>query len=246
MVKSSETELAAKPAERVSTEKAEQTRQTIFLAALQLFREQGFDRTTMQDIAVRAGVVKSAAYYYFPSKDAIIAAYYETVQTEQERLCAEAFAAMGKLQPRLKIAMHSKLDLARDDRNLLGVVFRYTGEPQHPLSCLGRGTEEMRRRATDIFRDAIAEEKLPADLRELLPVALWAMQMGLIVMFLYDESPGQKRTRRLADGALELTLKLLGLAKLSVLKPIRKKVLELLRDAALLPETAAGRSASGA
>ncbi len=241
MVNSSEVEGLAfeTAAERSrSTEKAEQTRQTIFQAALELFREQGFDRTTMQEIAIRAGVVKSAAYYYFASKDAIIAAYYETVQTQQERLCAEAFASAKKLQPRLKIAMHSKLDLAKDDRNLLGVVFRYTGEPQHPLSCLGRGTQEIRRRATNIFRDALVEEKLPPDLRELLPIALWAMQMGLMVMFLYDESPGQRRTRKLADGALDLTLKLLGLAKLPVLKPVRKKILELLKDAALLPDPA--------
>ena len=238
MVKSNESGSTPRPpAERtLATDKAEHTRQSIFAAALELFREQGFDATTMQQIAVRAGVVKSAAYYYFPSKDAIIAAYYETVQTAQEHLCAEAFASTRKLQPRLKTAMHSKLDLAKDDRNLLGVVFRYTGEPRHPLSCLGRGTEEIRRRATAIFRDAIAEEKLPADLRELLPMALWALQMGLIVMFLYDESPGQKRTRRLADGALDLTLKLLVLAKLPVLKPIRRKVLELLNEAALLPE----------
>ena len=240
MVKSSEIDIVptTSTAERpMVTDKAEQTRQTIFQAALQLFREQGFDRTTMQEIAVRAGVVKSAAYYYFPSKDAIIAAYYETVQTEQERLCVEAFAATRKLEPRLRLALHSKLDLAKDDRNLLGVVFRYTGEPEHPLSCLGRGTQEIRDRATAIFRDAIAEEKLPPDLRELLPMALWALQMGLIVMFLYDESPGQKRTRKLTDGALDLTLKLLSLAKLPVLKPVRKRVLELLKDAALLPQT---------
>ena len=238
MVKSIENEILAKPAAERATpsEKAGQTRQAIFQAALQLFREGGFDQTTMQDIAARAGVVKSAAYYYFPGKDAIIASYYETVQTEQERLCAEAFASTKKLQPRLSTALHSKLDLAKDDRNLLGVVFRYTGEPHHPLSCLGRGTADIRRRATAVFRDAIAEEKLPPDLRELLPMALWALQMGLIVMFLYDESPGQKRTRKLADGALGLTLKLLGLARLPVLKPIRKKVLELLRDAALLPD----------
>ncbi len=237
MVKSSETEPAAKahPAERVQTAKAEQTRQTIFQSALQLFREQGFDRTTMQEIAARAGAVKSAAYYYFPGKDAIIAAYYETVQTAQERICAEAFAATDKLRPRLRVALHSKLDLAEDDRNLLGVVFRYTGEPQHPLSCLGVGTAEIRRRATGIFRDALQEEKLPPDLRELLPTAFWALQMGLLVMFLYDESPGQRRTRRLADGALDLALKLLALAKLPVLKPVRKRILELLHAADLLP-----------
>ena len=39
----------------------------------------------------------------------------------------------------------------------------------------------------------------------------------------------------MADGALDLTLKLLMLAKLPVLKPVRTKVLGLLREADLLP-----------
>jgi AcrR family transcriptional regulator len=219
-----------------TTDKGEQTRRHIFECALELFREKGFDSTTMQEIATRAEVVKSAAYYYFPSKEAIIQAYYEMVQTEQERLCAGEFAKSKSLKSRLKLAMHSKFDLAKDDRKLLGVVFRYTGEPEHPLSCLGRGTAEIRRRSTQVFREAIAEEKLPRDLQELLPIALWVLQMGLLVMFLYDSSEHQHRTRRMADGALDLTLKLLGLAKLTILKPVRTKILALLREAELLPE----------
>jgi AcrR family transcriptional regulator len=219
------------------TEKAEATRTAIFESALELFREEGFDATTMQEIAVRAGVVKSAAYYYFPGKEAIIAAYYQIVQTRQERICEAAFGKPGKLRERLGVAMLSKLDLAKNDRGLLGLVFRYTGEPEHPLSCLGKGTAAIRARATQVFRDAIAEEKLPPDLRELLPVALWSLQMGLLVMFLYDGSPGQRRTRALANGALDLTLKLLSLAKLPILRPVRTRVLALLKDADLLPSS---------
>jgi hypothetical protein len=48
------------------------------------------------------------------------------------------------------------------------------------------------------------------------------------------DSENQRRTRRMADGALNLTLKLLGLAKLAVLKPIRTRVLLLLRQEDLL------------
>src|SRR6202522_2294752 len=218
-----------------TTNKGGQTQRHIFDCALELFREKGFDATTMQEVASRADVAKSAAYYYFPSKEAIIQAYYEVVQTEQERLCAEVFEQSKDLKTRLAAAMHSKFSLAKDDRRLLGVVFRYTGEPEHPLSCLGQGTADIRRRSTQVFRDAIAGEKLPKNLQELLPVALWALQMGLLVMFLYDSSENQRRTRRMAEGALDLTLKLLGLAKLAVLKPIRTRVLLLLRQADLLP-----------
>jgi AcrR family transcriptional regulator len=216
------------------TNKGEQTQRHIFTCALELFREKGFDATTMQDVAARADVVKSAAYYYFSGKEAIIQAYYEAVQAEQERICDSVFARSSNLKVRLKAAMDTKFDLAQEDRKLLGVVFRYTGEPEHPLSCLGQGTTEIRRRAMAIFRKAIAEERMAKDLEVLLPLALWALQMGLLVMFLYDGSEGQKRTRRLADGALDLTLKLLALAKLPVLKPVRMKVLGLLKEAELV------------
>jgi AcrR family transcriptional regulator len=218
-----------------NTNKGEQTQRHIFNCALELFRESGFDATTMQEVASRADVAKSAAYYYFPSKEAIIQTYYEAVQTEQERMCAAVFEKTNNLKTRLAAAMHSKFDLAKDDRRLLGVVFRYTGEPQHPLSCLGNGTAKIRQRSRAVFQQAIALERLPKDLQQLLPMALWALQMGLLVMFLYDTSVGQARTRRLADGSLGLTLKLLMLAKLPVLKPVRTKVLELLSEAELLP-----------
>lgn len=220
----------------LSTGKAEQTRRLIYDSALELFREKGFDATTMQDVASRAGVAKGAAYYYFPGKEAIIQAYYEAIQSDQERICNEAFAHEKSLRNRLKAVFDSKFDLIGDDRRLLGVVFRYAGEPENPISCLGKGTEDIRNRSMDVFRQALAVEKLPADLVRLLPVALWSLQMGLLVMFLYDNTKRQVRTRRLADGALELSLKFLSLAKLPLLRPVRAKLLGLLTEAQLLPE----------
>ena len=221
----------------LATDKGEQTRRHIFECALELFREKGFDATTMMDVAVRAKVVKSAAYYYFPSKEAIIQAYYEMIQAEQNRLMEEAVGEGDlSLKQRLHVAMHSKFDLAEKDRRLLGVVFRYAGEPQHPLSCLGPATADIRRQAIEVFQLAIKGERLPKDLEELLPLALWALQMGLLVLFLYDETPKQVRTRTLANGALALTVNLLAIAKTPLLRPIRTKILSLLREADLLPE----------
>ena len=62
------------------------------------------------------------------------------------------------------------------------------------------------------------------------------MQMGLLVMFIYDTSRGQQRTRKLAAGSLEFTHRMLSLAKLPVFRPVRTKVLSLLRDAELISE----------
>jgi len=195
----------------VPTTKGEQTRLLIFNTALELFRENGFDATTMQEVAARAGIAKSAAYYYFPSKEAIIQAYYETIENQQEQLCADFFAQTSDLKKRLHTAMLSK------------------------FSCLGKGTEDIRRRATILFEQAASVEKLPKDLQLLLPLALWSLQMGLLVMFLYDNSPNQKRTRALATGSIDFTLKMLTLAKLAVFKPIRARIMLLLTEAQLLP-----------
>jgi AcrR family transcriptional regulator len=54
------------PARRRST-KGEQTRRVIAEAALRLFREHGYEATTMRAIATEAGVATGNAYYYFGS-----------------------------------------------------------------------------------------------------------------------------------------------------------------------------------
>ncbi len=47
------------------------TRQNILDTALDLFIEQGFDKTSLREIAERVGVTKAALYYHFASKDVI-------------------------------------------------------------------------------------------------------------------------------------------------------------------------------
>jgi|SRR5579862_5325361 len=220
-----------------ATEKGEVTRKAIFESALALFRERGFDATTMRDVAAQAGVALGAAYYYFPSKEAIIQAYYGVVQAEHSRRVAEALAGGGmNLRQRLRYVLQTKFDILENDRRLLGVIFRYTGEPDHPLSCLGPATAGTRRESVEVFSRAVGDERLPKDLQLLLPVALWALHMGLLILFIYDESPGQKRTQRVLDGTLDLSMRLLALAKFPMWKPIRSKVLAMLRDNDLLPE----------
>ncbi len=51
--------------------KTEAKRQTILEAAWDLFREKGFEATTMSEIAARAGGSKATVYGYFDSKEAL-------------------------------------------------------------------------------------------------------------------------------------------------------------------------------
>ena len=55
------------------------TREQILDVALDLFVEQGYDHTSLREIAERMGFSKAALYYHFPSKDAILMALHMRV-----------------------------------------------------------------------------------------------------------------------------------------------------------------------
>ena len=67
-------------------------RERIVLAAVDLFTEQGYDATTVAQIAERAGITKSTFFRYFPDKRELLAAGQETLS----RLLAEGIAEAPK------------------------------------------------------------------------------------------------------------------------------------------------------
>jgi AcrR family transcriptional regulator len=78
--------------------KGEQTRRAIAEAALRLFREQGYEATTMRAIAKEAGVATGNAYYYFGSKEELIHEYYARNHAEHAAACrAERLVRLARL-----------------------------------------------------------------------------------------------------------------------------------------------------
>ncbi len=71
-------------------EKRRRRRKEILHAALRAFKERGYHATTLDDIAERIGVRKTALYHYFPDKEAILYECHRESLTELERLMKEA------------------------------------------------------------------------------------------------------------------------------------------------------------
>ena len=61
----------------VSRPPAKQRHAEIIEVALRLFNEQGYDKTSLREIADEIGVTKAALYYHFPSKEDIVRAALE-------------------------------------------------------------------------------------------------------------------------------------------------------------------------
>jgi AcrR family transcriptional regulator len=68
-----------------------ETRQRILDVALDLFVEQGYEKTSLREIAERVGVTKAALYYHFQSKEDIIT----TLHMPVHELMHSAMARMG-------------------------------------------------------------------------------------------------------------------------------------------------------
>ncbi|HXD25952.1 MAG TPA: helix-turn-helix domain-containing protein, partial [Propionibacteriaceae bacterium] len=114
--------------------KAERTRERILDVALDLFRQHGYEATTMRMIANAAGVALGNSYYYFPSKDHLVQAFYERMHTDLVDACRGILDDQVALQARLRLVMRARLDVLRPYHAVSGTLFRTAADPRSPLN----------------------------------------------------------------------------------------------------------------
>lgn len=104
----------------------EELRGRIYTVALRIFREKGFGAATVEEIARSAGVAKGTVFNFFPTKGALLFAYYREIE-------AKFGAAMAKMSP-------------ADPK---AALVRFYGETEMRLRAEGRLVD-------DIFRELAA------------------------------------------------------------------------------------------
>src|SRR5580658_4450504 len=219
----------SKTAARVGT-KSEETRDRILNAALTLFRSKGFEAATMRDVAHQAGVATGAAYYYFPSKDAIVMEFYRRSCAEMQPKIEAALKDVKGLEQRLVELIRVKLAHFSPNRIILRALLRNGADPKHPLSPFSPQTKEIRDIDLAWFRRILVDcgLRIPRDLEPHLPGVLWFFQMGVIFFWVIDESANQTRTERLLDLAAKSVTSLIRVSALPLMRPVRKTAIELI------------------
>ncbi|MGD0910813.1 MAG: TetR family transcriptional regulator [Terracidiphilus sp.] len=211
------------------TPKSEETRARILAAALEVFRERGFEAATMREIAAAAQMAVGAAYYYFDSKDALVMAYYERAQNEMSPLMDAQLASSRTLEQRLRAIIGQKLDYFEPDRKLVSALTAHI-DPAHSLSPFSAATAPIRDSDIAFFARAVYDSglKMPKSIEPHLPRLLWLYQMGIVLFWVYDRSQNQSRTQLLLDKTLTIVLLGLKLAQLPPLRPLFRPAGELL------------------
>lgn len=197
---------ARRPRSAEPERKRDATRAHLLASALALFQERGVEATTMRDIAEAAGMSLGAAYYYFPSKEALVFAYYEDNQAEFEGI---ARSATGTVRERLGALFHGKLASIRAQRKMLSAIVHRLADPSDPVGAFSSQTRQVRDRSIAVLDRALDGANLPAEVRPLVAHALWLVQMATMLLFVHDDSPDQQRTHGLVDDLLDLLVPLL-------------------------------------
>jgi AcrR family transcriptional regulator len=212
--------------------KSEQTRELIAKTALRLFRERGYEATTMRAIATEAGVSVGNAYYYFASKEELIQLYYEHSQDDHTEACQTILANEREFRARLLGVLRARIDTLQPYKEFAGKFFKYAAEPSSPLSPFSAESGPVRDAAIAVYREVVEGStlKTDAEIKADLPELLWLYSMGVILHWVYDGSPDAAKTYRLVERTVPLIDKLVALARVPGMRGVVREALATYRD----------------
>ena len=142
--------------------------QTVLRVAIELFNRQGYDATSMGDLARELGLTKSAIYHHVPSKEHLLqSAIDEALDALTEALNAVSAARGLDAGQRLRAAVRSSVTVLVGHLPEVTLLLRVHGNTPVEKAALARrrGIDE---RLADMVRDAVDEGVLRADVDPLL------------------------------------------------------------------------------
>jgi len=126
--------------------KKEETRKKILAVAMDLFIRQGFDKTTVDQIAMEADVAKGTVFNHFPEKEAIIYEHIQSIIREQTPAMLEYLDKLPDTRTRLIAALQKSMewmyiDLSNDlfERHFVYKMFQAVQAIKQLDSNMGTG-----------------------------------------------------------------------------------------------------------
>lgn len=198
--------------------KAERTRELLVETALRLFRERGYEATTMRLIATEAGVSQGSAYYYFEGKDALVHELYVRIQQEHRERAAPLLREGAGLAENLRTVLHTGLDTMGPYHSFGSTMLHVALSRSSPVSPFSQESGPARSAATALMAQVLASSRgtrSPTS-HARLPELLWLAYLGVTLHWVTDPSPDQRRTRQLVDGLAPIVARTVALSRLPV------------------------------
>lgn len=130
--------------------------------AVALFNEQGYDATSVADVAQRLGLTKSALYHHFPSKEALLEVALSEALGGLEAAIDEAEALDAPAAERLRHVVRGATAVLLAHLPSVTLLLRVRGNSAVELAALER-RRRFDQRVTTMVADAQREGGLRAD-----------------------------------------------------------------------------------
>jgi AcrR family transcriptional regulator len=178
------------------------TRQRIQSVALELFAEQGYDKTSLREIAERLGVTKAALYYHFKSKEDIVTSLVEDFYRQIDELIAWGATLPGTPQSRADV-LTRYFAIVRDGTE----VFRMLQHNQASVNSLAhaKNRASLYRERMQALVGLLTEPDAPLASQLRAAVALASVSFGC--MFYADQAADPAELR---DAVLDIAFGLAG------------------------------------
>jgi AcrR family transcriptional regulator len=137
--------------------------QTVLRRAIELFNRQGYDGTSMGDLARDLGLSKSAIYHHVPSKEHLLEQALDEALRELtavvDSAVAEEDASAGE---RLRAVVHRSVEVLVAHLPAVTLLLRVRGNSDLELAAMRR-RREIDERLAGLVRSAVAEGSLRDD-----------------------------------------------------------------------------------
>jgi len=164
---------------------------TVLLRAIELFNKQGYDGTSMGDLARELGFTKSAIYHHVPSKSHLLEEALD--EALDELTAAVALAVEGghsteglSAYERLRTVLRRSVEVLVAHQPAVTLLLRVRGNSEPELAALRR-RREIDARLTALVQAAVDEGALRADLPpDLVSRLLFGMVNSLVEWYRPD------------------------------------------------------------
>jgi AcrR family transcriptional regulator len=194
---------------KVSKDKKKEIRRDLIQAAVDLFSEKGFQKTTMREISSKAGYGNATIYNYFSNKEKILYGYFEDKQSEVAQSIDdipdfEVFTLKEKLQTQLE----TLLDLYLEDREFVQEAYKLIFDsPLRTFSEIRPVKKIFLKRVEEFFDEAVKAGEIPELIFPGFMTNLYWDYTALIIFYwLRDDSTGFSNTSALIDLSLDIII----------------------------------------
>jgi AcrR family transcriptional regulator len=176
---------------QTKTSKGQRTQQVLRQSALALFAKNGFERTTLRQIATKAGVSLGLLYRYYPSKEALVIELYD--ELSQEFSARATPLPEGPWVLRFLHTLRLSIEVLSPHRDALrAMVPALLVAPSHPLFI--PGGQPSHARVESRFVDVVCgASDAPVD-AERQGRRLYLVHLLLVLGWLLDRSDRQSAT----------------------------------------------------